>query len=230
MGFSNKLATSTLLAVLIGTATMVVLFFATRTTWYDPLALEHRISFWAEAFVAYGTLVLAIVTWTSVRETQLVIAAEDLRFRQSRMPMVAIIKTHREAGGVFVRAGNVGDGPARNVRLTFDAHTTLRWNAQGLAVERNEIDETDVAISREAISSFMPIGEAGECEWLFGAREGNTMVLSPESSVTFRKLTIEYEDVFGALYVTEHDHGIGGEIVPLRFKWVPPEELVPSLL
>lgn len=204
----------------------LVAVLLTHSAWYDPLKPEQRVSFWIEAAVAYGTLALAVVTWGSVREGQDIIAAEDLRFRQARMPMVAVSNTHREQGGVHLALRNNGDGPAVNVHVTYDAHTTLVWNEQGPAENRDQRNETDVSIDNELWSSFMPVGDPGECNRTFCAKAGMDFRVSALSSVNFRRLFIEYEDVFGFRYRTDHDSDIGGELVPQRFTWTPPRELV----
>ncbi len=203
-------------------------FIVTHASWYDALQVDQKAAFWTDALVAYGTLALAVVTWASVRESQDLIEAEDLRFRQARMPMVSVVKTYREHGGVFVALRNNGDGPAKDVRVTFDAHTIMRWNKEGLADHRDQADETDVSVTRERCSSFMAVGEAGQCEWLFGAKTVPEFGMNAETSITFRKLVIEYRDVFGFRYQTIHDPHVGGEIVPFRFTWMPPPELTPK--
>ena len=226
MQVRRGIAAKTAIAVLVMTVAGGIAFLLTHSLWYDCLDLEHKVSFWVEAAVAYGTIALAFVTWGSVRESQDIVTAEDLRFRQSRMPMVAVYATYREHGGVFFLLRNRGDGPAINVRVTFEARMILRWNKDGLADDRNESEETSVSAANERCSSFMSVGDDGECKWLFGAKDREPYAMNAVSSITFSRLTIEYEDTFGGKYVTEHDPNVGGEIVPLRFTWTPPPVLV----
>ncbi len=121
---------------------------------------------------------------------------------------------------------NIGDGPAQNVTLTFTAATRLEWNKDGLAVDRNERKEQTISKAGERVSSFMRVGDLSECHWTFDADSKQSEAhASPLASVKYSKLRIEYVDSFGDEYVIEHDPGIGGEIVPLRFRWYPPEQL-----
>lgn len=222
------IASRAMVVVVVLTTAGVLGFLLTHSLWYDCLDLGQKVSFWVEAAVAYGTLALAIVTWASVRESQDIVDGENLRFRLGRMPMVAVSKTYREHGGVFLRLRNSGDGPALNVRVSFDATTTLRWNDQGLAGAEsfNKSETNDVTGNYELCSSFMPVGDMGQCEWLFGALAKDAPLMNAQSSITFRRLLISYEDTFGGEYITEHDSNVGGGIVPLRFLWKPPADLV----
>jgi hypothetical protein len=208
------------------TAAGVLAFVMTHRLWYDCLDLDHRVSFWAEALVAYGTLALAIVTWGSVRESQDIVAGEDLRFRQSRMPMVRVVRFYREQGGVNVGLRNDGDGPARDVRITFDAHTILRWNDQGLADQRDNVDENDVVETRALFSSYMPVGKSGECDWGFGLKPTDVQFVNAEPKVAVKKLIVEYEDVFGLQYATEYEPTPEGWFAVFQFKWHPPTGLL----
>jgi hypothetical protein len=204
----------------------VATFFLTHGYWYDALAPEQKALFWTEAMAAYGTLALAIVTWGSVRESQQVVADEGLRFRQARMPMVKVAVTRRELGGALIGLRNDGDGAAANVYVTFDAHTRITWNNSGSA-DHDQEEENNVAGERELFSSFMPVGEAGERNILFGAPDSPTMRPGASASIKFSRLVVEYDDVFGASYTTEHDCTVGGDLIPYQFVWNPPRELIP---
>jgi hypothetical protein len=143
----------------IGVAALIlVLFFVyfalTHAQWFDGMGPSEKVKFWSDFGVAFGTIALAIITVTSVFETQDVLKGEDRRFRQSRMPMVKVTATRRERGGVYLALRNDGDSPARNVRLTFDAHTRLTWNEQGTPFDHDQVDETNVTQINELCSSF----------------------------------------------------------------------------
>jgi hypothetical protein len=221
-------AVSTAIALSVG----FTLFRSTEPSWYDRLLVDQQTAFWVNAAVAFGTLALAVTTWVSVRTSRNIIAAEDLRFRQARMPMVAASVTKRQYGGAYIELRNDGDGPARNVRLTFDAHTRLTWNHSGSpdSEDDDQFDDNDVAAKDVLFASFMPVGQAGAQSTLFGAYDYLEATaedgLRGSQSIKFRELTIRYEDVFGAKYLTTHDTSVGGDLVPRRFEWMPPKELV----
>jgi hypothetical protein len=223
------IAERSVFVIVLVTVAGVVVGVASQGLWYGHLNVEQRVSFWVEAAVAYGTLVLAIVTWGSVREAQDVQNGEHLRFRQSRMPMVYGMRAYGESGGVYLRLRNSGDGPAENVLVTFDVEVELTWNDDGTTPSPDRCDHVlarDVSATRELWSSFMPVGEPGEYERLWDAEPPGMWWVGGRASLRFRKLLIEYRDVFGSNYSTTYEGEFGGDTVALRYTWRPPDELL----
>jgi hypothetical protein len=134
---AGKVARGIVLALLL----IVVVLLLTHKIWFDNPSdvIGRRMDILGQLVVGIGTAALAVVTWASVYETQQVVAGEDLRFRQSRMPMVSLSELpqiiDQQDTGFNLKVQNRGDGPAQDVQLTFDAKVTYHWQAQRVYVE-----------------------------------------------------------------------------------------------
>jgi hypothetical protein len=115
--------------VLLGILGLLV-FAMTKARWYDHLEPKEKVAFWTDTGVAAGTLALAVVTWVSVVATQDIVKNEDLRFRQSRMPLVKILESNYGDGLYRITLLNIGDGPAKDVTGDITATFTVRTMMQ----------------------------------------------------------------------------------------------------
>jgi hypothetical protein len=199
--FANKVA----LAVVLIVFALLVVLFAMRHSWFDnpSVYIERRVDILAQLLVALGTGALAVVTWASVYETQQVVAGDDLRFRQSRMPSVKILATERNydqlAGETHYRVTlyNQGDGPARNVRLWLSATVTIRWNKQGLGTDRDQVAEEAFNAVDTHVSSYLQQGYEAEVaiplEMPEGASDGPAfLAVSPWIEDAIASASISY--------------------------------------
>lgn len=219
-----------LVAVAAITMTLIVAFQITRHGWYDTgLKLPEQVSFWNEALVAYGTLALAVVTVASVWETQKVVHGEDLRFRQTRMPMLKVVNLRTDEDNLRVTVENVGDGPARNITLHCKAHVTWRWNEDGLADNRDKLEEADYDAEAWPMVSYLE--PKANDDILLPQVEGDPrdalirVNVAIQIDVSF--MAIGYYDAFEDYYETEYSRTDVG-FNPRRFTWRPPDKLLRS--
>lgn len=215
--------------VALATGILMILFFLTKGVWYDTsLDVPARVSFWNEALVAYGTLALAIVTVASVWETQQVIKGEDLRFRQTRMPMLKIVALRPESTQYRVAISNVGEGAAREIKIDFKAEVEWKWSDQGFADNRDKKRKSSFNVRRQFTASYLE--PDGSIEALVEAMnsEGDEAAMMPNPLLTNSVLDarIEYRDVFGSYYVTDYALSAGGVNLALEsFIWNTPPDL-----
>src|SRR5579862_6640495 len=182
----------------------------------------------ANILVAAGTFVLAYFTWKSVSETKEVISGEDLRFRQSRMPMLRLERepmltmNTRKEPGFQVIVQNDGDGPARDVEVRLRARVAIRFNIlsePSARIERPEV-AFNVFANPEIVGKDEAVSTTDESWFLAGSyvpQGGNAgafvryaEIVLPERATNnalgydFQGLEIRYTDVFGARFCTEY--------------------------
>lgn len=228
MSGHGSLSRTVIILVATVTVVMVAIFCWTHGAWYDLLKPEQRTQFWNEALVAYGTLALAVVTWASVAETQLVLADEDLRFRRGRMPVIIASEAAQSTDGGFqIVLENIGDGAARDVILSFSSHVRTEWNNSGSADNRDQMKERDYSTEEFLFASYLPQKESLDCT--FGRPTSVTMVMSPLITTTVHSVHVVYHDVFASKFSTEYRITKGQPFNPQDFIWHAPPELVPPL-
>ncbi len=225
---NRNFARNAVVAIVFASILLAAAFLVTKRSWYDELPKEQRIHFWNEFAVAYGTLALAVVTWASVYETQQVLADEDLRFRRARMPVVVMQYARLSNGGLEIAIENIGDGAARDVHLTYSAHVNIAWDTTGLTGRRDKVTERDFTASRVLFASYL--GEKRNGSETFDRDvSSDVLMVNPEITVAVRFVRIDYLDVFGSNFQTEHIINDQQAFNQQRFKWVPPPNLVPEL-
>ena len=152
--------TVVLLVLAVLHVVLIGLFFLTKASWYEKLDGKEVVHFWTEFCVAYGTIVLAVVTAGSVFETHRVIVGEDRRFQLSRMPIIKLKKVMIHTCGFNFVFENKGDGPALDVRFTTRNTLCLYSHQPGQPqAHQTVIIRKDVLVAAFPYVSMM--GEAG---------------------------------------------------------------------
>jgi hypothetical protein len=233
-GFANRVA----VAVAISALALLVAFFATHHLWFDnPSAyVQRRLDILAQLLVAFGTSALAVVTWASVYETQQVLAGEDLRFRQSRMPSLKISGTEREynqlTGKTLFRVTvyNQGDGPARKVRLWLSSTVKIRWNRQGLSTDRNQVAEDSFQAEDLFVSSYIQQGYQVDVQIPADLPKDSEreafLAVSPWTENSIKHARLCYDDMFGEPYESRYIVASGQLFNSEKYDWLTPESLI----
>ena len=234
-------------ALLLATAIVIVVLIVVPL--YFPSA---RIDTVSQALVAIGTLALAIVTVGSVLETKQIISSEDLRFQQSKMPMVRIVEANvwrddirswvsedqltsdRQPAPCYrVEYINQGEGPALNVRLEFRSIVKTQYfpivvQAVGESGIRESLKlESMVSHTGDQLASYVPpkisdFVHLGIEHLEPIARAGAHMFFTNE----IEQAVLIYEDMFGLEYKTFYDNPNLWR--PTLHRWERPEKLMPQ--
>jgi hypothetical protein len=205
----------------------------------------------ASILVAAGTFALAFYTAKSVTETKQIVEGDDLRFRQSRMPMVRLERTPTNAmdtkrnPGFQVILQNDGDGPARDVTVKLSASVTFEWDMH--SEEVTEKMKQDGAVFIDSVETLRP-GDAATVETDASWQTASSYISAKGIAATFVQypnvqlpvgatnnrvdvkisgVRVKYTDIFGARFETHYSVEAGIED-PRSFKWVTPERLVPE--
>lgn len=221
-------------AIALGLGAIVLILWSNHGIWFDNPSdvVQRRMDIIGQLVVGIGTAALAIVTWASVYETQQVVTGEDLRFRQSRMPMVVLIdgigraQKPDKSPALAGKIRNDGDGAAQHVRVSLEAMVRESWQVQKIRVEGG-VKSTDpaedggyveghVTEKNLSLGSYLKIGEArlffvGWPVLELPASSHKLSIVNPSYSWTITHVTIEYTDVFGERFRTIY-HGKVNEV------------------
>jgi hypothetical protein len=224
-------------------AVMIAFLTLTHKVWFDSPTdiMARRMDILGQLIVGIGTAALAVVTWASVYETQQVVSGEDLRFRQSRMPMLCLFEVpepiaDQTATGFNIKVQNNGDGPAQDVRAALSATVTYGWNVQAVREEGGqkhtdppvpgEVQEVVVPADFIFLSSYLRQNESATAYIRYvrpATPKGTTgqNVILGSFGWTLRSVRITYKDVFGEGFETHYNAGDKG-ISTRRFTVVRP--------
>lgn len=188
----------------------LVVFALSHQCWYDHMRPEDQVKFWTDFGVAYGTIALALVTGASVFETQRVVKGEDRRFRQSRIPTVAVIadntyfyRVTEHEPQVQMLFSNIGDGPAVDVTITMDATVKYVMAAQPLGAEEQSCGTEPMKMDRKFLVSFLPKKGQHQLTHPLKYKQPEFRVDYPRG-INFRSLRIDFKDTFGYSYVVNY--------------------------
>lgn len=220
------------MGLIVGLLLVILALVLTHSIWFDNPSdtTQRRMDIVGQLVVGIGTAALAIVTWASVYETQQVVSGEDTRFRQSRMPMIALgavpDPVRGDDGKVYFKVPfhNAGDGPAQDIQVAIKGTVQLLWSTQRVRLEggRKVSDppihagdkEAKIGASFFAAGFFLRAGDSGDGlvpypQLEFPRGSEDLIVVNQESRNNIEHVTIKYTDVFGEEFTTTHSRGQG---------------------
>lgn len=235
-GFANRLAIWTLVVLVV----TVVVLTVTRSAWLDnpTTAIERRVDILAQLAVGLGTLLLAVVTWGSVYETQRVLADEEKRFRRGRMPAVKIATIvanttvpesmieYTDTATLVVTFRNEGDGPARDVSISIQGVVRTTWSSVGEPYPDHHDSEDETGFKYEDIHVASYLQRQSEVSKAFRLDSEKIPAENAHAPVKVLTAEIYYKDVFGEQF---HSRYVIAGKIPFdaeRYEWDAPPELL----
>lgn len=206
----------------------IAAFTATKHLWFDALPAGDKTVFWTNLGVAAGTLALAFVTWWNVRQTSLVLSAEDRRMQQRFSPYLTArfntVTSEEEPDAyniVGFRITNSGYGIARDVHVCVEA-IAANYNSEKPLSQRIESAKPYLEGHWVLETTYDVIAEkttvpASTSHSTYKNREYTT----PDYATTLVvEARIRYVDMFGNRYETVYVDWDRRES-----RWITPEHL-----
>lgn len=242
----NSLSGRVAVGIAVALLLIVLALLTTRGIWFDnpDAAVQRRMDIIGQLIVGIGTAALAVVTWASVYETQQVLAGEDRRFRESRMPLVVLSALPDENAQMGDKTPafkltfrNIGDGAAQDVRISAAGTVRLTWQTQKVRLEAGRKvtdppqggDYAQGGISEEFVraGSYLQVNTPTTVfirQPTLRAPDSadSELVLNESRFLNVTRVTIRYTDVFGEEFTTTHSRKEGKGFLP-DFDLVRPE-------
>lgn len=190
------------------------LWMQAQTAWNKPEVFSN-------AWVAVGTIALALVTAWSVYRTNDVIRGEDRRHMTGFYPVVFATKVANVPGKAEWGLHLVNEGAAVAVSGTFTAEGEYKsdvWKQGNTAL--GTLDPQPLKV--DGNFALVPLRRNSTDEGKPALAE------SPPAQYTkyiLKRLILKYQDIFGNTYTTEYDDFHNK---PDSFTWAPPERLKPK--
>jgi hypothetical protein len=202
------------------------------------MVTTEDIRLWAEIGTAVGTLALAVATFWSVSRTNAVIRGEDRRHQQQFAPLVKLVFSLTGSQNAFkanddpvqgFAAVNIGNGIAVNVEIEIEAIFSYKEIVSfgppaptdfpgmplvGFTVPKTE-PRSEPFVRHFSASAIEKDGEARFDEAAF--RE----LTYSSPSMMFKRVRLDYEDMFGNRYATIYEPGKEPEV----YRWIQPQSL-----
>jgi hypothetical protein len=158
--------------------------------------------------------------------TQDIVKNEDLRFRQSRMPLVKIFESNYGDGLYWITLLNIGDGPAKNVYGDITASYTVRTKL----TDESTVDHVRHYEGKSKFMvSYLPATKACKVSFEVASESGKEYaggLIAQDEYCSILHAVIRYKDMFGGDFITDHMVQANGGFNSDRFEWIVAPELL----